>query len=132
MALSPLLLAVMPRSIAALGAFPTRPLPLRGTAATTRGPAMQGNNGRQTRQNQQAQGAPAAWVRRSWRRRDRGHAAHARQDPRGLRALRLRAAGDAGDRIHRRAGEILARPGPAERGRVLVSGRRRAVVELAL
>src|SRR5207253_1540090 len=71
-------------------------------------------------------------VRRSRRRRDRGHAAHARQDPRGLRALRLRAAGDAGDRIYRRTGEIFARPGPAERGRVLVPGRRRAVVELAL
>ena len=45
----------------------------------------------------------------------------------GLRALRLRAGGDAGDRIHRRARQIPARPGPAERGRVLVPGRRRAV-----
>ncbi len=36
------------------------------------------------------------------------------------------------DRIHRRARQIPARPGPAERRRVLVPGRRRAVAELAL
>ena len=48
------------------------------------------------------------------------------------RALRLRAGGDAGDRIHRRARQVPARPGPAERGRVLVPGRRRAVAVAAL
>ena len=50
----------------------------------------------------------------------------------GLRALRLRAGGDAGDRIHRRARQVPARPGPAERRRVLVPGRRRAVAVAAL
>src|SRR5262249_42321437 len=90
MALSPLLLSGCRARWRPVLRSRTRPLPLRGSAATTRGPAMQGNNGRQARQNQQAQGAPAARARRSRRRRDRGHAAHARQDPRGLRALRLR------------------------------------------
>ena len=36
------------------------------------------------------------------------------------------------DRIHRCAGQIPARPGPAERGRVLLPGRRRAVAVAAL
>ena len=50
----------------------------------------------------------------------------------GVRALRLRAGGDAGHRIHRRARQVPARPGPPERGRVLVPGRRRAVAVAAL
>ena len=58
--------------------------------------------------------------------------AWSRRSAQVLRALRLRAGGDAGDRIHRRARQIPARPGPAERGRVLVPGRRRAVAVAAL
>ena len=61
--------------------------------------------------------------------RDQPHAGH---HPRGVRALRLRAAGDAGHRVHRRARQVPARPGPAQRGRVLVPGRGRAVDEPAL
>src|SRR5262249_46215901 len=60
MALSPLLLSGCRARWRPVLRSRTRPLPLRGSAATTRGPAMQGNNGRQARQNQQAQGAPAA------------------------------------------------------------------------
>src|SRR5216684_8989808 len=89
-------------------------------------------NGRQTQQDQPAEGAAAARARRSLAGRDRGDAKNARADPRGVRALRLRAAGDAGDRVYRRARKIFARPGPAERGRVLVPGRRRAVALAAL
>ena len=48
------------------------------------------------------------------------------------RALRLRAGRDAGDRIYRRARQVPARPGPPERRRVLVPGRRRAVAVAAL
>ena len=58
--------------------------------------------------------------------------AHAGRDPRDLRALRLRGGRDAVRRIHRRARQVPARPGPAERGRVLVPGRRRAVAVAAL
>ena len=74
----------------------------------------------------------AARLHRSWSRRPRRDRADARGDPRDLRALRLRARRDAVRRIHRRARQIPARPGPAERGRVLVPGRRRAVAVAAL
>ena len=47
-------------------------------------------------------------------------------------SLRLRAAGHAGHRIYRRARQVPARPGPAERGRVLLQGRRRAMAVAAL
>ena len=46
--------------------------------------------------------------------------------------LRLRAAGHAGHRIYRRARQVPARPGPAQRGRVLLQGRRRAMAVAAL
>ncbi len=49
-----------------------------------------------------------------------------------LRALRLRGGRDAVHRIHRGARQVPARSGPAERGRVLVPGRRRAVAVAAL
>ena len=49
-----------------------------------------------------------------------------------LRALRLRGRRDAVRRIHGRAGQVPARPGPPERRRVLVPGRRRAVAVAAL
>ena len=49
-----------------------------------------------------------------------------------LRALRLRGGRDAVHRIHRGARQVPARPGPAERGRVLVQGRRRAMAVAAL
>ena len=62
----------------------------------------------------------------------RGARPHAGHHPRGLRVLRLRAAGDAGHRVHRCAGQVPARPGPAQRGRVLVPGRGRAVAVAAL
>src|SRR5258707_328446 len=39
----------------------------------------------------------------------------------GLRALRIRAGGNAAHRIQRRARQVSPRPGPAERGRVFVS-----------
>src|SRR3954470_9117768 len=78
------------------------------------------------------EGAPAAWADRSRRRRRSRHLAHDRRDPRRLRALRLRAGGDAGRRIYRRAGKIPARPGSPQRGRVFVPGRRRAVAVVAL
>ena len=44
------------------------------------------------------------------------------EDQGGLRTLRLRAGRPAADRIHRRAGKISARPGSAERGRLLLPG----------
>src|SRR6185312_11799972 len=59
----------------------------------------------------ETQSAPAARAGRPRPRRDRG---------------------DAGDRVHRRARQIPARSGPAERGRILVQGRRRAVAVAAL
>ena len=65
-------------------------------------------------------------------RRTRRHAPDGRDHPRGLRALGLRGSGNAVHRIHRRARQIPARPGPAERGRVLVPGRRRAMAVAAL
>src|SRR5215813_3062341 len=99
----------------------TRPLPLRDAAATTPAAfASVDRNGRATQQDEPAEGAAAARARRSLAGRDRSDAQDARKNPRGVRALRLRAAGDAGDRVHRRARKILARPGSAERGRVLV------------
>ena len=54
------------------------------------------------------------------------------EDPRVLRALWLRGGRDAVHRIYRSARQIPARSGPAERGRVLVSGRRRAMAVAAL
>src|ERR1039458_8391996 len=100
------------------------------TAATTRRISILAtqSNG----QTDQAQSPPAARPRRPRAGRDRRHAAYGGGDPRGVRALRLRAGGDAGDRIHRRARQVPARPGPPERGRVLVPGRRRAVALVAL
>src|SRR6266576_3457511 len=86
------------------------PLPLRDAAASTlhvaardwhvanrAGPARDPrlanvtDNGRQSRENQQAQSAPAARLRRPRCGRDRSDPAHDRGDPRGLRTLRLRA-----------------------------------------
>ena len=51
---------------------------------------------------------------------------------RGLRALRLRGAGDLGLRICRRARQVPARRRPAQRGRLRPAGRRRAVDGAAL
>src|SRR5690348_11848753 len=93
---------------------------------------MEPADGRQTQKAAETQGPPAARARRPRPGRNSGYARHGGEDPRRVRALRLRAGGDAGDRIHRRARQVPARPGPAERGRVLVSGRRRAVAEPAL
>src|SRR5450830_1944904 len=100
------------------------------TAATTRRISILAtqSNG----QTDQAQSPPAARPRRPRAGRDRRHAAYGGGDPRGVRALRLRVGGDAGDRIHRRARQVPARPGPPERRRVLVPGRRRAVAVAAL
>ena len=102
-----------------------------GAAATTQ-PTFPSRSKHHGRQVEQIEGAAAA---RAWRPRpgrDRRHAAHARDHPQRLRALRLRAGGDAGDRIYRRARQVPAGPGPPERGRVLVPGRRRAVAVAAL
>ena len=76
----------------------------------------------QAHQRRAADAAPAARPSRHRGGRAAPAAGHAGQDPRRLRAVRLRAAGDAGVRIHRRARQVPARPGPAERGRVLVPG----------
>ncbi len=98
-------------------------------------PLSESRHGRsqiEAERHQQAQGAPAARARRPRARRDRGDAAHDGDDPAGLRALRLRAGGNAGVRVHRRARQIPARPGPAQRRRVLVPGRRRAMAVAAL
>src|SRR5579862_1863100 len=102
----------------------------RVVAANTRPEHIK--NVRQVRKIQQAQGAAAARARRPWPGRDRRHARHDRENPRGLRALRLRAGRNASDRIHRRARQIPARPGPAERRRILLSRRRRAMAVAAL
>ena len=115
-------------------------LPTRGLSGACRSPEVRllhqpqfpGSPPRVDRQAEQAQGAPAARARRPRSGRDRGDAAHAGDDPPRVRALRLRAGRDAADRIHRRARQIPARPRPAERGRVLVPGRRRAVALAAL
>ena len=80
----------------------------------------------------ETQGPPAARPGRPRPRRYRRDAHHGRDDPHRVRALRLRSSGDAGNRIHRRARQIPARSGPAERRRVLVPGRRRAMAVAAL
>src|SRR5262249_2993342 len=83
-------------------------------------------------QGESTEGAAAARLLRPRRGRYGRHTPYDRAGPGRLRALRFRAGGDAGDRIHRRAGQVPARPGPAERRRVLVPGRRRAVAFAAL
>src|SRR5271154_2454695 len=60
-------------------------------------------HGRQARKIQQAQGAVAAGARRPHAGRDRRNARHAGKNPQGIRALWLRAGGDAGHRIYRGA-----------------------------
>ena len=77
-------------------------------------------------------GAHAARLPRYRPGRDPGRGPHAGHDPGGLRELWFRAAGYPGDRVYRRARQVPARPGPAQRGRVLVPGRRRAVAVAAL
>src|SRR6185437_9988345 len=89
-------------------------------------------NERKIEKTTEAEGPPAARPRRPRPGRDRGDAPHGRDHPPRLRTLRLRAGGDAGHRIYRRAREVPARPGPAERGRLLLPGRRRAVAVAAL
>ena len=59
-------------------------------------------------------------------RRDPRHRGDGGEHPRGLRALWLRAGRDAADRVHRGARQVPARPGPPQRGRLLVPGRRPA------
>ena len=54
------------------------------------------------------------------------------EDSRRLYALRLRGGRDAVHRVYGRARQVPARSGPAERGRVLVQGRRRAMAVAAL
>ena len=76
--------------------------------------------------------APAARTRRPRRRRPRRGRSDDGEDRRGLRALRLRGGRDAVHRIYRRARQVSARSGSAERGRVLVQGRRRAMAVAAL
>ena len=66
------------------------------------------------------------------RRRHRRRRGDDGEDPQRLCALRLRGGRDAVHRIHRGARQVPARPGPAERGRVLVQGRRRAMAVAAL
>ena len=65
-------------------------------------------------------------------RRDPRYGPDAGRHPRRLRVLRLRAAGDARLRIHRRARQVPAGSGQAERGRLLLRGRGRAVAVAAL
>src|SRR6185436_3628976 len=89
-------------------------------------------HGRETEKTTEIEGPPSARAGRSWPGGDCRHAPDGREDPRRLRALWLRASRNPGDGIHRRARKIPAGPGPAERGRVLVPGRRRAVDLAAL
>src|SRR5665213_1357410 len=81
------------------------------------------HHGRQAQKAAKTEGPPAAWAGRSRPGRNRRHAGDGGNDSPAIRTLRLRAGGNAGDRIHRRARQISARPGPAERRRVLFSGR---------
>ena len=74
----------------------------------------------------------AARVHRPRRRRHRRRRGDDGEDPRRLRALWLRGGRDAVHRIYRGARQVPARPGPAERRRVLVQGRRRAMAVAAL
>ena len=76
--------------------------------------------------------APAARPHRSQCRRSARHAKNARCHPRVVRTLRLRAGRNAVHRIHRCARQVSARSGSAERRRVLVPGRRRAMAVAAL
>jgi hypothetical protein len=78
-------------------------LPLLPTAPSSRAEASRTADGRQAQRSQQDQGTPAAWPDGPWAGGTRRDAANAGDDPQSVRTLRLRAGGDAGDRIHRRA-----------------------------